>query len=405
MFAARRLWQSYKYKTDINNGGELGIANLSLRANSKAIARAAVFLLVLSQPLRCHGPWIHVEVDLILQDGKTNGIAIFEMELYNMRTISYCNENKLQKKTKTFSFRIFALESPAPQSHRPGLMNVGSAPTSAACDMTDLSEREERVRDEVEALSAIYGAHAVAFTPSTGILSVVLSEHPRRVSLSCLLPPGYPSVSRPTRVRLDIEGIVRARCESAAGATVRECDVKSDIGECMFQYCQAALEIVENSAEYAPGFDEKEEADAIDEAPISVPGKDFFGDGTRVVHGEPVVEKKSVFQAHAVSVQSTAAARAFPAWLLATFPKLSSGSHHIMAYRVGAAQDCDDDGENAAGKGLLFTLQQMEVDHVVIVVSRWFGGTKLGPARFKLINNAARDLLTHQCPVGCRRTG
>lgn len=292
----------------------------------------------------------------------------------------------------------------SPQNHRI-VRSAGGAPTQAARDMADFSESEERVRDEVEALSAIYGAHAIAFTPSTGILSVVLSEDPRRVSLSCLLPPGYPSVSRPTRVRIDIEGIVRARCESAAAATVRECDVDGDIGECMFQYCQAALEIVESNAEYAPGFDKKEATDAVSEEPVSVPGEDFFGDGARVVHGEPVVEKKSVFQAHAVSVQSTAAARAFPAWLLATFSKLSSGSHHVMAYRVGAAQDCDDDGENAAGKGLLFTLQQMEVDLVVVVVSRWFGGTKLGPARFKLINNAARDLLTHQCPVGCRRAG
>jgi putative IMPACT (imprinted ancient) family translation regulator len=30
---------------------------------------------------------------------------------------------------------------------------------------------------------------------------------------------------------------------------------------------------------------------------------------------------------------------------------------------------------------------------VVVVVSRWYGGHKLGPRRFALINSAARDAL------------
>jgi putative IMPACT (imprinted ancient) family translation regulator len=35
----------------------------------------------------------------------------------------------------------------------------------------------------------------------------------------------------------------------------------------------------------------------------------------------------------------------------------------------------------------------MQVRDVVVVVSRWYGGTLLGPMRFTLINNAARILL------------
>ena len=31
--------------------------------------------------------------------------------------------------------------------------------------------------------------------------------------------------------------------------------------------------------------------------------------------------------------------------------------------------------------------------NVAVVVSRWFGGTLLGPIRFKIINNTARQLL------------
>lgn len=33
----------------------------------------------------------------------------------------------------------------------------------------------------------------------------------------------------------------------------------------------------------------------------------------------------------------------------------------------------------------------MDAWNVIVVVSRWFGGTHLGPDRFKHINSAARD--------------
>ena len=57
------------------------------------------------------------------------------------------------------------------------------------------------------------------------------------------------------------------------------------------------------------------------------------------------------------------------------------------------AQDYDDDGEDAAGGRLLHLLQILDIKNTVVVVSRWFGGVKLGPARFTHINNAARMLL------------
>lgn len=39
------------------------------------------------------------------------------------------------------------------------------------------------------------------------------------------------------------------------------------------------------------------------------------------------------------------------------------------------------------------SIGDMQVRDVVVVVSRWYGGTLLGPMRFTLINNAARMLL------------
>ena len=77
---------------------------------------------------------------------------------------------------------------------------------------------------------------------------------------------------------------------------------------------------------------------------------------------------------------------------------VQEATHNMVAWRIrgppGSStvfQDCDDDGETAAGGRMLHLLQLMDVWDVVVVVSRWYGGHKLGPRRFALINSAARD--------------
>lgn len=55
--------------------------------------------------------------------------------------------------------------------------------------------------------------------------------------------------------------------------------------------------------------------------------------------------------------------------------------------------DCDDDGETKAGARLLELLTILDVCDIVVVVTRWYGGSKLGADRFKHINNAARNVL------------
>jgi putative IMPACT (imprinted ancient) family translation regulator len=42
---------------------------------------------------------------------------------------------------------------------------------------------------------------------------------------------------------------------------------------------------------------------------------------------------------------------------------------------------------------VLLMPQVADIQNAVVVVSRWFGGILLGPARFGLINNTARQLL------------
>ncbi|KAI3436652.1 hypothetical protein D9Q98_006068 [Chlorella vulgaris] len=117
-----------------------------------------------------------------------------------------------------------------------------------------------------------------------------------------------------------------------------------------------------------------------------------------VVHGEPFTEKRSTFQAHLAPATSLVHVEALMELLLQN-NKIRGATHNIMAYRIEQSerstflQDSDDDGEQAAGSRLLHLLQVTDSRNVCVVVSRWFGGIHLGPARFTHINNAARELL------------
>ena len=115
---------------------------------------------------------------------------------------------------------------------------------------------------------------------------------------------------------------------------------------------------------------------------------------------EPVTVKKSLFLGRSVSITSPSQASDYISYLLTTDKRAAKATHNISAYRLRSAenptvtyQDCDDDGETAAGGRLLKLLQAMDVWGVLVVVSRWYGGVKLGPDRFRIINEVAREAL------------
>ncbi|MCJ1461330.1 eIF2 kinase Gcn2p negative regulator [Mycoblastus sanguinarius] len=116
------------------------------------------------------------------------------------------------------------------------------------------------------------------------------------------------------------------------------------------------------------------------------------------------MEKKSIFLARVCAVTSPAQAKACVAHLLATDKRAARATHNITAYCIRSLptadsvkeiihQDCDDDGETAAGGRLLHLLQVMDVWGLLVVVSRWYGGVKLGPDRFRIINTVAREAI------------
>jgi hypothetical protein len=129
------------------------------------------------------------------------------------------------------------------------------------------------------------------------------------------------------------------------------------------------------------------------------------------VLSDVVTEKKSVFVGRAAHATSLEQAQGYLDHLLATDKKVAAATHNISAWRIRQqkpangkgesaemiVQDCDDDGETAAGGRLLHLMQLMDVWDVIVVVSRWYGGILLGPDRFRIINAVGRDAVYRGC--------
>lgn len=109
-------------------------------------------------------------------------------------------------------------------------------------------------------------------------------------------------------------------------------------------------------------------------------------DGTRSVSAYVTLEtpaehreevKGSVFLAFAARADSPDAALHFLAGLAQRF---TDASHLCWAYRIGQAYRFSDAGEpsGTAGQPIFRAIEGQALDHVVVGVVRYFGGTKLG---------------------------
>lgn len=87
--------------------------------------------------------------------------------------------------------------------------------------------------------------------------------------------------------------------------------------------------------------------------------------------------KASRFLALALPLRSQGALEAI---LAERRVELTAASHHVWAMRWGEVMRFSDDGEpgGTAGRPVLEVLLKRELDRVGVVVTRFFGGTKLG---------------------------
>lgn len=87
------------------------------------------------------------------------------------------------------------------------------------------------------------------------------------------------------------------------------------------------------------------------------------------------VIRHSRFLAQAAPVDSPEAALAFLAQIAD-----ADATHNCWAYRIGDLYRFSDDGEpsGTAGRPILAAIDGQGLDQVMAVVTRWYGGTKLG---------------------------
>jgi Uncharacterized protein family UPF0029/RWD domain len=273
--------------------------------------------------------------------------------------------------------------------------------------------------DEIEAINSIYGDETLCPTSSDETSSQAILKLPEQpISFILTFAPDYPD-SPP-----QINGTASTRTSSKGQGTAAAQVVRDVVGRvwspgqvCLFDVIEEASGLLlldrhgetEITTHHATDGEERSEGpmntakesddNNVSAAAAATAAADASFPPPSWIISEPVTEKKSIFIARCTSVSSKEAASAALSHLLATNKKVASATHNITSWRIQSqdtgvtVQDCDDDGETAAGGRLLHLMQLMDVWNVVVVVTRWYGGTKLGPDRFRIINSVARDAL------------
>lgn len=115
-------------------------------------------------------------------------------------------------------------------------------------------------------------------------------------------------------------------------------------------------------------------------------------------HRIETVVSHSRFIASAQRADSAEAAKAFISQMRAEMP---TANHHVYAFRAGhgnsVIEGMSDDGEpsGTSGPPVLAVLRGTDLGDTVVVVTRYFGGTKLGTGGLvRAYSDAARAVLT-----------
>ena len=263
----------------------------------------------------------------------------------------------------------------------------------------------EDLINEIEAINSIYSPETLRKDSSED--HCILAVPGCGVSLRFWFPASYPQ-DRPQTA-----GIQSTGSENHKGYATQVHDIADRIlrkvftpgSVCLFDLIQEleqelACESEEHDSRDSSASGKNSDEEQQQKPQVSQPAPPAH-DPPRWYRSQAVTEKKSTFLAHTTNVHTPAAARDAIAHLLSADKRVAKATHNITAYRIRDAsnpavtyQDCNDDGETAAGRRLLHLLQLLGVWNVLVVVSRWFGGVKLGPDRFKLINQVAREAVT-----------
>ena len=80
--------------------------------------------------------------------------------------------------------------------------------------------------------------------------------------------------------------------------------------------------------------------------------------------------------------------------------KFAKATHNTWAVLLPDGPLKNDDGESGAGMVILRMLEREGLESHIIVVTRWFGGVKLGGDRFRRVQDAVRVYLEGMAASG-----
>ncbi|XP_054036179.1 protein IMPACT [Dryobates pubescens] len=282
--------------------------------------------------------------------------------------------------------------------------------------------------DEIEALSSIYGEDWCVVDEDEKIYCIKISDcldHPKwTLCLQVILPPGYPPAEPPIyqlnapwlrgQEYVELANSLEEIYLQNLGESILYLWVEK-IREVLIEKAQSSepepdVKKTTEEAEDDAGDDFLLDYQPIQEDPLQMlnyltPGSQEGAEELPPIHhGNPITDRRSTFQAHLAPVVTPRQVKRVLEKLYEN-KKIATATHNIYAYRIYCEdkqtflQDCEDDGETAAGGRLLHLMQILNVHNVLVVVSRWYGGILLGPDRFKHINNCARSVLVEHSYV------
>ncbi|XP_027571679.1 protein IMPACT [Pipra filicauda] len=280
--------------------------------------------------------------------------------------------------------------------------------------------RAQQQIDEIEALSSIYGEDWCVVDEDEKIYCIKISDcldQPKwTLCLQVILPPGYPT-EEPPIYQLNASWL-RGQDYTELANSLEEIYLQNLGESILYLWVEKIREVLiekAQSSEPEPDIKKTSEEVAEDDEDFLLDYEPIQEDPIKMLnymtsesqedeelppihHGNPITDRRSTFQAHLAPVVTTRQVKRVLEKLYEN-KKIASATHNIYAYRIYCEdkqtflQDCEDDGETAAGGRLLHLMQILNVHNVLVVVSRWYGGILLGPDRFKHINNCARNVL------------
>ncbi|MBS1303992.1 YigZ family protein [Loktanella sp. SALINAS62] len=105
-----------------------------------------------------------------------------------------------------------------------------------------------------------------------------------------------------------------------------------------------------------------------------------------------LTDRGSSYAVSGGTVDTADAAKAFVKTLRRN-KKFAKATHNTWAVLLPDGPLKNDDGESGAGLVILRMLEREGLENHIVVVTRWFGGTKLGGDRFRRVQDAVRIYL------------